>query len=453
MSTCRPTSGRGRLRAAALAALVLTLAAAAPAVAQDAPVDRTLRLETVSIVPDDPGTRALVQRYLSLAPGAPVDVATLNLARQTLEETGYFREVILYTARGSAPGQVILHVEVDLDRRLRFLTGYGYEPLDGWYLNLLGARLLNRPRPGGEVRLAWRDGFFVNGLYLEASSPTGERPGDAWRGELFVQTKAWFVYDGRETWRQNIDQTALRLGRTVPLGERGSVTAWGGISRIDPSEELTAFFDEDDQKRPASDLIGDSVDPEGYLDLLIEAEWQDRDAVRPWWQGSWLGARLRASHQGGGSSFFTAELDGRRYWPLGDHNALAGRARVAFASGGTPYHQRFQFGGVYSVRGYDFAYLSGPLGASELVQGNLELRIPLLDRDAALPRVTGLAFLDTGQSWSEGGKSYGWTVGAGYGVRVRLPWVQYLGVDVGFPLVELDDISPFVVNIALGWSY
>ena len=131
----------------------------------------------------------------------------------------------------------------------------------------------------------------------------------------------------------------------------------------------------------------------------MEGEWQRRDPVRPWWSGTWYGARLRASHEGGGSSFATVELDARRYWPLGDQVALAGRARAAHASSGTPYHQRFQFGGVYSVRGYDFAYLSGALGAANLVQGNLELRVPLLDRDAALPRVTGLLFLDTGQCW------------------------------------------------------
>ena len=52
-----------------------------------------------------------------------------------------------------------------------------------------------------------------------------------------------------------------------------------------------------------------------------------------------------------------------------------------------------------------------------------------------------------------GGGSLGWSLGAGYGIRVRLPWVQYLGLDVGYPVVKHDDISPFVVNIALGWSY
>ncbi len=67
--------------------------------------------------------------------------------------------------------------------------------------------------------------------------------------------------------------------------------------------------------------------------------------------------------------------------------------------------------------------------------------------------MTGVLFLDTGQSWDTDGRSLGWVASAGLGFRLRLPWVQLVGVEVGFPLVDLDDISPFVVNMALGWSY
>jgi hemolysin activation/secretion protein len=237
------------------------------------------------------------------------------------------------------------------------------------------------------------------------------------------------------------------------VGDRASITAWGGLSSVDPDEDLNAYFDDDEQSRPVGDLAPLPLEHEGYLDLWLEAEWRDRDGARPWWRGTWLGARLRASHENGGHAFGTMELDARRNWPVGRATALAGRLRTAHATHDTPYHQRFQFGGVYSVRGYDFAYLSGPLGASHLVQANLELRAPLLDREAALPRVTGLLFLDTGQCWDLDGASLGWILGAGYGVRVRLPWVQYIGLDVGFPVVKLEDASPFVVNLALGWSY
>ena len=425
-----------------------------PALAdQQAPPDRTLHLESISILPDDPGTVALVRRYLSLANGAPVDVASLSLARQTLEESGYFGKVDLYTARGARPGTVILHVEVELDRRLHFLTGYGYEPLDGWYLNLLGARLLNRPRSGSELRLAWRYGFIINGLYLEGRMPTADRAGNAWRFEFNGETKSWFAYQGREAWRQDIQQSALRVGRQSPIGRGGLVTGWIGISHADPADDLTAFFDDENQQRPADELIPATFEENDYFDLWVEGHWQNRDQVRPWWRGTWTGARLRASHESGGSSFFTMELDGRHNWPLGDTSSLAGRLRGAHATDNTPYHQRFQFGGVYSVRGYDFAYLSGALGASSLVQANLEYRVALLDRESALPRVTALVFLDTGQAWDNDGGSFGWVAGAGYGIRVRLPWVQSLGLDVGYPLTNLGDISPFVINLALGWSY
>ncbi len=56
----------------------------------------------------------------------------------------------------------------------------------------------------------------------------------------------------------------------------------------------------------------------GLLDLWLEGEWRRRDPVRPWWQGTWVGARLRASHEESGSTFATVELDARRYWPVTD---------------------------------------------------------------------------------------------------------------------------------------
>ncbi len=74
-------------------------------------------------------------------------------------------------------------------------------------------------------------------------------------------------------------------------------------------------------------------------------------------------------------------------------------------------------------------------------------------RPAALPRVTALTFLDTGQRWDVDGGTSGWVAGAGYAIRVRLPCAQSLDLVVGYPLVILADISPFVINLALGWSY
>ncbi len=461
-ATCpAPVSGLGVALLVAAALAVLTVPApAAPDTAGDAATGpapaaapRSLRLEAVHVAPDDAATGRLVRRLLPLAPGVPVDLAVIELARESLEASGYFREVDLYTARGSAPGQVVLHVEVTLERRLRLLTGFGYDPMDGWYLNLLGARLLNRPRPGGELRVAARNGYSVEGVYLEGRLPVGDRPGTAWLLDVHGADQRWMFYERREGWDQPIHSRVARVGRQAPVGPV-SVTGWFGYSWREPDDEASAWIEGEEITRPAGELVGADLEAHSFLDFWLEARRDGRDPDRPWWRGTWWGARLRASRElAGGAGFFTLEADGRRTWPLGRDLALAGRLRAAHADPGTPYHQRFQFGGVGSVRGYDFAFLSGRTGAAQLVQTNLELRAALLGRDAPLPRVAGLLFLDTGQSWDTTGGSRGWVAGAGWGVRVRLPWVQYLGVEVGYPLVDVGDISPAVVNVALGWSY
>jgi len=455
MSTCIPSGGRWRRPTRTLAMLVMLLVGMITMAQadQEAQPDRTLRLADVSILPDDPGTQALVMRYLPLAPGEALDVSVLSLARQSLEQSGYFREVTLYTSRGILPGQVVLHVEVELDRKVKFLTGFGYEPMDGWYLNYIGAKLLNRPRSGSEVRIAYRNGYFISGTYLEGQIPVARRDREAWLFDLHFQEKSWFVYDQREPWEQDIKSKVLRVGRQMAIGQQGRFAGWLGISKVNPSDDLESWTDLEDVDRPSGDLIDADFDPQEFVDIWLEGDLANRDKVRPWWQGTWFGWRVRASHDLDGRGFLTAEVDGRTIMPLSDTSSLAIRGRAAHAGEDTPYHQRFQFGGVYSVHGYDFAYLSGAQGAASLVQANLEYRVALLDRHAALPRVAGILFLDNGQCWTEGGDTYGWAMGAGYGVRLRLPWVQYVGLDVSYPVVKFTDISPFVVNFALGWSY
>ena len=439
--------------AIAMTAMTAMIAASPASAAPSSTGPRALVLEAVTVTPDTPAIIALVERHLALRPGDPIDSAVLAAARSDLEATGYFREVVLYTSRGREPGLVVLHVEVRLDRKLRFLTGFGHDPLDGWYLNLVGARVLNRPRAGGEWRLAYRSGDHVQGLYLEGRMQAGDRAADAWLLELSVRDKQWFAYDGREEWRQDIGDASARVGREEAVGASTRVAGWFGVRTVDPGDEFEAFRDGEDLTRSAAAFLPVAGDRRAYLDGWIDVRWDRRDPVRPWRAGPWLGGRLQLSQEFGGHHHHLIELDGRHTVPLGGAAALAGRLRAAHASAETPYFDRFRFGGVPSVRGYDVAFLSGPLGAADLVQVNLEYRAALLDPGAPTPRVTGLLFLDSGQAWGEHGRSAGWVAGAGFGVRVRLPWVHLLGVDVGYPLVDVGDMSPFGVNLALGWSY
>lgn len=419
----------------------------------DAQPSRELRLERLDITPADAATVSLVTRRIPVGPGDAVDGVLLASVREDLERSGYFSSVSLYTSRGEQPGGIVLHVDVALDRKVRFLTGFGYQPLDGWYLNMLGARVMNQPRAGSELRLALRSGFLVGGIYLNGRFAAGEHPDDAMLLDLHAQSKEWVAYDGREGWIQGVDSSALRLGRQFPLDHGLELTAWLGVRTVDPDDVLTAYYDEEERERPASDLLAVGVDRAQYVHARVDLSRDLRDPVRPWLDGAWLGSRLDLGQQFDGHHFATLEIDGRRSVTVGPHRSLAGRLRLAHATDRTPYHDRFQFGGLSTVRGYDVAFLSGPLGASDLVLANLEYRHALIDPAAPTPRFTGVVFLDTGQAWDQAGASAGWVASAGLGFRLRLPWIHLVGVEVGYPLVDVGDQAPYGLNLAMGWSY
>lgn len=433
-----------------LTVCVLLGAAAFPASAQPAggspQADRTLRIEAVEILPAEGRAHDVVAAKVRVRPGDAVDDAMLVDLRQRLEDSRDFARVDVFTRPGSRPGLVVLHVEAELDRRVHLLTGFGYEPLDSWYLTLIGAEWRHQPTPGSNVSLALRDGVYVGGLYFAASLAD-------WRLEASTSSQTWFVYEGMDAWTQDITHGLVRAGRRFALGDAIAATAWLGWQWDNPETELTSWETDDEEHRLAAELIPASLAERNHGSLWWEAAWDRRDARQPWRAGAWAGLRARASHLDGGGGFWSAELDARRALPLGDHSALAGHARVAHASDDTPYYHRFPLGGVITNRGYESGRLSEATGACDLWQANLEWRTALVDRDASLPKVTGLLFLDTCQGWDAHGQNLGFGAGIGYGLRVRLPWVQTIGLDVGYPLESPPGAAPFVVHAALGWLH
>ncbi len=45
------------------------------------------------------------------------------------------------------------------------------------------------------------------------------------------------------------------------------------------------------------------------------------------------------------------------------------------------------------------------------------------------------------------------SVGAGYGVRWRVWWLDWIGVDVGFPVTKRPLDQRFQVTASIGWSF
>jgi outer membrane translocation and assembly module TamA len=45
------------------------------------------------------------------------------------------------------------------------------------------------------------------------------------------------------------------------------------------------------------------------------------------------------------------------------------------------------------------------------------------------------------------------SVGVGYGLRIGIPWIQQLGLDVGIPLSPSAIDNSFLVNMSLEWTF
>ena len=45
------------------------------------------------------------------------------------------------------------------------------------------------------------------------------------------------------------------------------------------------------------------------------------------------------------------------------------------------------------------------------------------------------------------------SVGIGYGIRVRVPWIGWFGADVGFPLTWRTADYRFQATASIGWSF
>jgi outer membrane protein assembly factor BamA len=166
-------------------------------------------------------------------------------------------------------------------------------------------------------------------------------------------------------------------------------------------------------------------------------------------RGVWGRTRL-AGVFGDSTDFSRAEGDVRVYVPIFAQGQLALRARGGSVTREAPFYERYYAGGLYTVRGYPSQSLTPPGGDLCLVTGSIELRGALIG-DAERPRLAAIAFLDVAATWSAGApKGAG---GLGYGVRVRVPWLGYVGLDVGLPLDDSILGEAFHVNGSLGWTF
>jgi outer membrane protein assembly factor BamA len=169
-----------------------------------------------------------------------------------------------------------------------------------------------------------------------------------------------------------------------------------------------------------------------------------------------LWGRLRGEsvlqYLGRARSFGAVDFDLRGYRRLLG-GALAGRLRAGLVGDNAPFYDRLYLGGLYTVRGFPGQSLSDAGGDTWLWSASLEYRAPLIG-ETANPRLAGVVFVDAGDSGRKTDPDLrDLAASAGYGVRLRVGWLGWLGLDFGMPLTRSPLDESFRAHASIGWSF
>ena len=159
----------------------------------------------------------------------------------------------------------------------------------------------------------------------------------------------------------------------------------------------------------------------------------------------YLNSQYLADLDGGGALSTDFEGDFRQYFQLTSRSLLAARVYAGYSEGNRPNF--YYFGGLNTLRGYDFRSIVG----NQAFYGNFEYRFPLIDFIATpylnIRDVRGVLFFDVGGAWFDGDDFELWTDGrlddalasVGWGFSFRL-----LGLELHWDFArrtDLDEIS------------
>ncbi len=467
----RRDQGDLRLRRCALLLLAVALLAAAPLRAQspapgDAPAaaaQRTLRLAGVELVGATRTSPAIVYRHLQLLPGQAIDQAELVAAVDRLRAGPLFRSVDYYTKPGSERGQLVLVLEVR-EHGLDLRWAAGNTDLDGWYLSPAMVAYDNPFGRGGLMDLQWRVGFRHTGLLLRYGRPETVGSRHYWGARLgVIDTDRPYFADGVEL-RHHVGTAGLHGVYGRRLGVSDLLEFGLGAETVDVADHATAWLGsedgaiETDQDVPAELLppaiqgaIGREDRVRLHLDWQHDTRSKELRAGSPV-RGSWGRLKAHAVLQDGrGHAGLQADLRVFREAPGG---VMALRLRGAWVGAPAAFYDRLYLGGMYSVRGFPTHALSAPGGDTWLWSGSAEYRTRILG-DARGTKLAGLFFLDAGASGADDADDPypGVAASVGYGVRWRVWWLDWVGVDVGFPLTDRPLDMRFQATASIGWSF
>lgn len=409
--------------------------------------NQTLRLERIEIQGTTKTRHSVIHRHLRMKPGDEITPELIAQNYDALAATNFFKRVDFSSKPGSAPGNVILVIDI-VERYWPWLeVAGGFSELEGWYIIPLGVRFDNFFGRGdlGGARFLIAD--RTGGFYLHYRHPQIFKTRFDFQMEVGGTNQQFIHYvEGREA-LHDVEKGEANLAF---IGARGFARHMSFGFRFNQwrPEGRATFSANDSSFQLLSPPLAAQLAETKVNSVFFRLEKDSRnDRLFPQ-RGVWgaLALEVADSALGGDVNFTSLTFDGRVYAPLG-RNTFAVRAKAARISAAAPFYERYYLGGAYSLRGFAERGLT-PLGwGTELLLAQAELRFPVAGNMQS-PSMSATLFFDLG-SLKTPKTAHDFTAAAGFGFRAKVPILGLLRCDFAYPL----DRDDFRFHLALGQTF
>ena len=356
-------------------------------------------IEAVNFVGNDSTQDYVIRREINTKPGTVFNRLELEKDLRRVFNLGFFSEVTPDIQPGSAPGKVIMILNIKETRTNTFNFGGGFGEKEGWF-GFIDASMNNLLGTGQGIMVRGQSGSQMSTYQFRYTNPW------FWPDKLGARTslslRRWYTI-GQDIYQNN--QNEVTNGWSVSIGKTYkdyyNTTYTLGSERVDPygGSSFEAYL---------SDTIG------------VSFAYDTRDV----WMNPSKGVLYNLAFKeglkhadSGNTGFFKTSLDGNVFYPLTKEErspqVLALHMGLGMGFGDVPFSELFWAGGPNTIRGYGPSdYRTG----NRRFIGNIEYRLTFSDT------FQGVFFFDYGDAWNAGFiETQRFISGWGPGVRMNTP--------------------------------
>lgn len=362
----------------------------------------------------------VITREMKLKKGEPFNAKDARRSMQKLYNLGYFEDVNMKLVPGKQPGATVVEINVVEQKTGTFSIGGGYSAADG-LVGIITVGDKNFRGRGDDVNVHWEFGgkTSTTGNYIVSfKRPWLDRKQTSFSFTLYNMYNEYTDYNSNgdevSTYDRRYRGFDLTLGRPVNENISHFITF---KNRWDEYKEWVSG---------ANYQTDTYYTSQNYIDnnygltrsVILSRVFDSRDSTSNPSEGARYSLTSEIAGLGGDFSFNKNTAEARRYWKVGKSQVVAVRGTFGYGTGDIPHMQKFNAGGIDTLRGYRDDQFKG----NKMATATIEYRFPIAKR------VTGEFFTDVGDAWGSGSHdldiddSFNFNIGYGFGIRVITPF-------------------------------